>query len=48
VLDRGVVVVPGEAFGAGGAGSARISYATDIETLEAAVDVMHEATAAVR
>jgi len=48
VIDRGVVVVPGEAFGEGGAGHARISYATDIDTLEAALDVMREATAAVR
>jgi len=28
-LDRGVVVVPGEAFGEHGRGHARISYATD-------------------
>ena len=48
VLDRGVVVVPGEAFGAGGAGHARISYATDTETLREALDIMAEATAAVR
>jgi aspartate aminotransferase len=48
VLDRGVVVVPGEAFGERGAGYARISYATDIETLDEALDVMHEATAVVQ
>jgi aspartate aminotransferase len=48
VLDRGVVVVPGEAFGDNGEGYARISYATDIETLEAALDIMAEATDAVR
>jgi len=48
VLDRGVVVVPGEAFGDGGAGHARISYATDTDTLREALDIMHEATAAVR
>jgi aspartate aminotransferase len=48
VLDRGVVVVPGEAFGDGGAGHARISYATDIETLKDAIEIMREATAAVR
>ena len=47
VIDRGVVVVPGEAFGERGAGHARISYATDLETLEEALDVMAEATAAV-
>jgi aspartate aminotransferase len=48
VIDRGVVVVPGEAFGDGGAGHARISYATDIETLKDALEIMREATAAVR
>jgi len=48
VLDRGVVVVPGEAFGDEGEGYARISYATDIETLEEALDIMREATAAVQ
>lgn len=48
VIDRGVVVVPGEAFGEHGAGYARISYATDLETLEEAIDIMAEATDAVR
>ena len=48
VIDRGVVVVPGDAFGERGAGYARISYATDLETLEEAIDVMAEATAALR
>ncbi len=48
VIDRGVVVVPGEAFGANGAGHARISYATDMETLKEALAIMGEATAAVR
>ncbi len=48
VIDRGVVVVPGEAFGDGGTGHARISYATDIETLKEAIEVMREATAAVQ
>ncbi|MFO7927770.1 pyridoxal phosphate-dependent aminotransferase [Natronomonas sp.] len=48
VIDRGVVVVPGEAFGAGGAGHARISYAVDVETLKEALEVMRDATAAVR
>jgi aspartate aminotransferase len=42
------VVVPGSAFGEGGEGYARISYATDIETIEAALDIMAEATDAVR
>jgi aspartate aminotransferase len=48
VIDRGVVVVPGEAFGDNGEGYARISYATDTETLKDAIDIMAEATAAVR
>ncbi|PSQ32691.1 aspartate aminotransferase [Halobacteriales archaeon SW_10_68_16] len=48
VIDRGVVVVPGEAFGEAGAGYARISYAVDVETLKEALEVMDEATAAVR
>ncbi|WP_299332891.1 pyridoxal phosphate-dependent aminotransferase [Haloplanus sp.] len=39
-LDRGVIVVPGEAFGDAGAGHARLSYATDTATLEEALDVM--------
>ncbi|MFT4922731.1 MAG: aspartate aminotransferase [Haloarculaceae archaeon] len=48
VIDRGVVVVPGDAFGDHGAGYARISYAVGIETLKEALDVMGEATRAVR
>jgi aspartate aminotransferase len=48
VIDRGVVVVPGEAFGANGAGHARISYAVGIETLKEALEIIREATAAVR
>jgi len=48
VIDRGVVVVPGEAFGSGGAGHARISYAVNVETLKEALDVMADATASVR
>ena len=47
-IERGVVVVPGEAFGSAGEGYARISYATDVETIEAALEVMAEATEAVR
>ncbi|WP_119821949.1 pyridoxal phosphate-dependent aminotransferase [Halalkaliarchaeum desulfuricum] len=47
-LDRGVIVVPGEAFGAHGAGYARISYATDEETLREAIDIMEKAADAVR
>jgi aspartate aminotransferase len=48
VLDRDVVVVPGEAFGANGAGYARISYATDAEVIKDALEAMREATTAVR
>jgi aspartate aminotransferase len=48
VIDRGVVVVPGEAFGAHGAGHARISYAVNVETLKEALAAMRAATAAVR
>jgi len=48
VIDRGVVVVPGAAFGEGGAGSARISYAADVETLKTALEAMDEATSALR
>ncbi|GGL43725.1 aspartate aminotransferase [Halarchaeum grantii] len=48
VLERGVVVVPGDAFGERGAGSARISYATSMENIEAALDAMRDATAATR
>ncbi len=42
-LDRGVIVVPGEAFGEGGRGSARVSYATDEDELREAVSIMTEA-----
>ncbi len=48
VVDRGVVVVPGEAFGEHGEGYARISYATDVESLREAIDAMREATDAVQ
>jgi aspartate aminotransferase len=46
-LERGVIVVPGEAFGEHGEGYARLSYATDEESLEAALDIMAEAYDAV-
>ncbi|PSP88021.1 aspartate aminotransferase [Halobacteriales archaeon QS_4_69_34] len=46
-IDRGVIVVPGAAFGEGGAGYARISYATGIGEIEEALEVMDEATRAV-
>lgn len=48
VIDRGVVVVPGDAFGEHGEGYARISYATDTEQLREALDVMREATRALQ
>ncbi|PSP84314.1 aspartate aminotransferase [Halobacteriales archaeon QS_1_68_17] len=48
VIDRGVVVVPGEAFGEHGRGYARISYAVGVETLKEALETMGEATSAVR
>lgn len=44
VISRGVIVVPGEAFGARGAGYARLSYATGMDELRTAVRVMAEAT----
>ncbi|WP_225333962.1 pyridoxal phosphate-dependent aminotransferase [Halomicrobium urmianum] len=47
-IDRGVVVVPGEAFGEGGAGHARISYPVDVETLKEALEIMDEAYQAVQ
>ncbi|MBP1985702.1 pyridoxal phosphate-dependent aminotransferase [Halolamina salifodinae] len=42
-IARGVVVVPGEAFGDAGEGYARISYATSTEELEEALAIMAEA-----
>jgi aspartate aminotransferase len=48
VIDRGVVVVPGDAFGEHGAGHARISYAVTVETLKEALELMDEAYQAVR
>jgi aspartate aminotransferase len=47
-IDRGVVVVPGDAFGERGAGYARISYATGTEELKQAIEIMGEAVRAVR
>ncbi|MFB6280585.1 MAG: pyridoxal phosphate-dependent aminotransferase [Haloferacaceae archaeon] len=46
-IERGVVLVPGEAFGAGGRGHARVSYAASEDDLRAALDVMGDALAAV-
>ncbi|WP_339103519.1 pyridoxal phosphate-dependent aminotransferase [Haloterrigena salinisoli] len=48
VLDRGVVVVPGDAFGENGAGYARLSYATGTEELKEALEIIDDATRAVR
>ncbi|WP_138007454.1 pyridoxal phosphate-dependent aminotransferase [Halalkalirubrum salinum] len=42
-IDRGVIVVPGAAFGDHGTGYARISYATDEEELREAIAIMGEA-----
>jgi aspartate aminotransferase len=47
-IDRGVIVVPGEAFGSHGRGYARISYATGVEELTQALELMGEAYDAVR
>jgi aspartate aminotransferase len=47
-LERGVIVVPGEAFGSHGSGYARISYATSTAELEQALERMGEAARAVR
>jgi aspartate aminotransferase len=46
-LERGVIVVPGDAFGANGEGYARLSYATDEDSLREALDVMADAYDAV-
>ncbi|SDY09916.1 pyridoxal phosphate-dependent aminotransferase [Halopenitus persicus] len=46
-VDRGLIIVPGDAFGEGGAGHARISYATDEATIRDALDVMADAYDAV-
>ncbi|MEF8800234.1 MAG: pyridoxal phosphate-dependent aminotransferase [Halolamina sp.] len=47
-IERGVVVVPGGAFGEHGEGDARISYATSTEEIHEALDIMAEAAEAVR
>jgi aspartate aminotransferase len=47
-IERGVIIVPGEAFGAHGEGYARISYATNVEELEDALDKMAAAYDAVQ
>ena len=47
-ISRGVVIVPGDAFGDGGEGMARISYATDENQLREAIEIMGAAADAVR
>jgi aspartate aminotransferase len=47
-IERGVIVVPGEAFGPHGNGYARISYATNVAELEEALDRMGAAYEAVQ
>jgi aspartate aminotransferase len=47
-IDRGVVVVPGEAFGEHGEGYARISYATSTDEIQEALEIMAAAAEAVR
>jgi len=47
-IERDVIVVPGDAFGANGAGHARISYANDADTLREALDVMADVVADLR
>jgi aspartate aminotransferase len=46
-IDRDVIVVPGEAFGDGGAGRMRVSYAQDETRLREALDRMEAALATV-
>ncbi|TYL38741.1 aspartate aminotransferase [Natronococcus pandeyae] len=48
VLDRDVIVVPGDAFGANGEGYARLSYATGMDELKEALEIIDDATRAVR
>jgi aspartate aminotransferase len=44
VIDRGLIVVPGDAFGDHGDGYARLSYATSLAEIEEAIGIMREAT----
>lgn len=46
VIDHGVVVVPGDAFGSHGSGFARLSYAAAMAEIEEALERMHAATRA--
>ena len=40
--EKQVVVVPGTAFGEGGEGYIRLSYATSLETIERGMDLIEE------
>jgi aspartate aminotransferase len=42
VIENGVAIVPGEAFGEHGEGYARISYAADIEDVKEALEIIGE------
>lgn len=44
VIENGVIVVPGEAFGANGNGRARLSYATNEEALHDALETIRTVT----
>lgn len=44
VVDNGVIVVPGSAFGTNGSGTARLSYATSTEQLKEAIEIMRSVT----
>ncbi|MCL9814522.1 pyridoxal phosphate-dependent aminotransferase [Natranaeroarchaeum aerophilus] len=48
LIDSGVVAVPGDAFGANGAGYARLSYATGMEELKEALEIIGDVTARVQ
>jgi aspartate aminotransferase len=48
VLDRDVIIVPGETFGDGGQGRARISYTASVETIKKALERMDAAVQAVQ
>jgi len=48
LLKRGVITVPGEAFGKNGKSHVRISYATKMENLRKAVEIMEETISQLR
>ena len=45
VIDEGVIVVPGAAFGERGTGRARLSYATSDDELKTALEIINTVTA---